>query len=114
MLFKLFTLKMQPRKTSDSILSVYFYVAFSYQGRERGSYPMTCHLKFFIVFLHPISTFTFYSCFSMLKKVFSCGLIADGVGYKETCEEKKWCTRKTLNGKDGVRSNFVAGEKEFL
>lgn len=86
MVFKLFTLEKRHRKTRDSILSVYFYVWVFCQGSEgckRASYPKTCKLKFFIVFLHPISAFTYY----VLSLVESrCGVIADG-DIKESVRE---------------------------
>uniref|UniRef100_A0A8C1MWU9 Furin (paired basic amino acid cleaving enzyme) b n=1 Tax=Cyprinus carpio TaxID=7962 RepID=A0A8C1MWU9_CYPCA len=49
-----------------------------------------CQLKFFNVFLHPISTFTFNAHLSTLKETFCCAILTDGIENKAKCEEKKW------------------------
>lgn len=88
--FKLFTLKKQHRIMSNFILSAYFYVFWCGEKVcEGGSYLKTCPFKFFIVFLHPISTLLFSVRLSALKEIFSCVVLTDGIEHKAKCEEMK-------------------------
>lgn len=63
-----------------------------------------CQLKYFIVFLHQISTFMFYVRPSTLKEIFSCGVLTDGIEHKAKCEEMKQSEKRRQN------ENFT-GEK---
>jgi len=90
MLFKLFTLKKQHRMMSNFFLCAYFYVfCWGEKVFEGGRYLKTCPSKFFVVFLHPISTFMFHVHLSALKEIFSCVVLTDGIEHKAKCKEMK-------------------------